>query len=52
MMNEFECEVYACDSDGYEEYFSSILQKKGTQKDKNQENTLSNKVQKAQHLSK
>lgn len=52
MMNMFDGEVYACDSDGYAEYFSSVLKKNEIKKDKKVKNTISKNRVKENTLSK
>lgn len=52
MINIFDSEVYACDSDGYAEYFSSISKKNEIKKDKKVKNVLSKNEIKKINLSK
>ena len=52
MMSMFDGEVYACDSDGYAEYFSSVLKKNEIKKDKKANNPISKNGVKEKTLSK
>lgn len=52
MINMFDSEVYACDSEGYAEYFSSISKKNELKKDKKVKNLLSKNEAKDKSLSK
>ncbi len=51
-MNMFDSEVYACDSDGYAEYFSSVFKKSEIKKDKKSKNLISKNGVKDKSLSK